>query len=296
VLGNHSEKGIDVIVDNTPPLLSLDPPAIRMGKVSMGSTTCSAPFDPVGKDAASDGDKVLTIATLRARIEDKGNWAPGLAVEHISMLDPASIKLYASPVTNGPLVVDVDGDGDCDTINPGLDTISLGMGMTSSNQALSLGLVPIPPSGSADFFSSTTTQAGCDAIMTGASAPDPLCLDSGSPMTIAIPHLHDDNVGNAAIFTIPPITPSYNCTGLQLDTRNNLPEGPTCLAVVAKDTMGNWGVSQPIRVCIDRGGGKCAGWPNPSVLPECTGTIKTGVPPTTACTAPNFGGGILLTN
>jgi hypothetical protein len=204
--------------------------------------------------------------------------------------------MFISPVSNGPLVVDVDGDGICDGINPSLVPITIDMGMAASNQALSLALVGMPPAGTPDFFSPTTKPPGCDAVMTAPNAPDPLCLDSGTPMFLSIAS-KDDNVGNAAIFTIPPLAPaSFNCVGQQLDTRNNLPEGPACVAAIAKDSTGNWGVSQPIRICIDRGTGMCAGWPKTTGLPECTGTVKAGIPPTTTCTAPGFTSGILYTN
>jgi hypothetical protein len=61
------------------------------------------------------------------------------------------------------------------------------------------------------------------------------------------------------------------CAGAQFDSANYLPEGPACFVVQAQDVTQNNTISAPLRVCIDRGGGKCPiGW----TLPDCTGVIN----------------------
>jgi hypothetical protein len=294
-LGNHGEVGIDIVVDNTPPHLEMDPPKIRVGQID-GTTQqvqCSALFDPLGDEAVNDGAKVQQVFTPRVRIQDDGNDAPGLLVVRFSGVDPNSVFLYASPASNGPLIVDTDtageGLGYCDSINPNLQPIS--GGMAASGQALALKLINIPPAGGGDFTSTTPPAAPNPYLalcpewgIAGAQVPPPVCSKAGTDLTDVIGY-EDTGVGHSAIWTIPPLSPpDYTCLGLQLDSSNQLPEGPTCLAVVARDRAGNQNVSPPIRVCIERTPGFCSSWA-PANYPNCTGTYvkSTGTTNNTAC-------------
>ena len=73
-LGNESLLTNVVWLDNRPPLAELDPPDMRIwAKTDTGRYGCSWPFDPVGNDAADDGEIVPQIVNVRARIEDQGN-------------------------------------------------------------------------------------------------------------------------------------------------------------------------------------------------------------------------------
>jgi hypothetical protein len=71
-----------------------------------------------------------------------------------------------------------------------------------------------------------------------------------------------------AIFSIAPVS-TAECVGLQLDSLNRLPEGPTCVITRAVDKAGNQNVSYPLHICIDRGGGLCATF-TPTAS-DCTG-------------------------
>ncbi|MEO5767083.1 MAG: hypothetical protein ABIS92_01925, partial [Polyangia bacterium] len=72
--GNQSSIGYTVAVDNTPPVAELDPPAdLRVRRYVNQSWRCSWQFDPLGTDAVSDGDSVLQLFDIRARVQDEGN-------------------------------------------------------------------------------------------------------------------------------------------------------------------------------------------------------------------------------
>ena len=67
-----------------------------------------------------DGCAVPQVFDLRARIEDAGNRAEGLKHPPTAGVDPGTTGLYVLDDTAQPLVVDADGDGVCDAINPRL--------------------------------------------------------------------------------------------------------------------------------------------------------------------------------
>jgi hypothetical protein len=290
-LGNHSELGEEIVVDNTPPILSLDPPQLVVAKLDSGQIMCSTPFDPVGDESANDGDGqvIQQVITLKARVEDRGNDASGLLVVRISGLDGATVSLEITPAANAPLAVDTDGDGLCDDVNPLLVPTT---NVLASNEALALQMVPLASGGSPDFepYTTTTTFFGptkCQKTGTATMPPGPLCTRSGTDLTYV---LMNDQDPLPAIWTIPPVTSDqYGCIGLQLDTLNHLPEGPACAVVRAQDKAGNHNVSTPLRVCINRGGTPCASW-STAPLPDCTGTYdkRTNTVSSTKCTPEVF--------
>jgi hypothetical protein len=85
ILGNESSMGYLVSLDNTPPMMDLDPPAHF--QLIKKDGTCSWPFDPVGPDAIDDGSVVTQLFDIRARIEDMGN-TPRSPVRPISSQSP----------------------------------------------------------------------------------------------------------------------------------------------------------------------------------------------------------------
>ena len=68
----------------------------------------------------------------------------GADVIPISLVDPARVELLVLGDASQPLVVDSDGDGVCDKINPLLVPTTTPM---SSNDALLVNMVPIAPAG-----------------------------------------------------------------------------------------------------------------------------------------------------
>jgi hypothetical protein len=245
--GNQSSVGYQVALDNTPPLADLDPPAVRAAKKANGQWQCSWAFDPLGSDAVNDRQMVTQLFDIRALVEDQGNQpvAGGQDIIPISLVDPNRVELLVLDDTSQPLVVDSDGDGICDKINPTLVPTSLPM---SSRDALLVNLAPVPPSGSANFTADPSLQgAGCDAGNDG-MPPEPLCLSTDLTMAISYAESNEP-----AVWTIPPVvSASLKCVGLQFDAfANHVSDGLACLAVRATDKLGNSQVSRVLRVCID---------------------------------------------
>jgi hypothetical protein len=256
VLGNHGETTIVIVIDTVRPRMELDPPHIRAIKVDATTRQCSKLFDPVGDEALDDGQPAQQILTLRARVEDRGNTAPGLLVERVSGMDLNSVDLLLMPAMNGPLIVDIDGDGMCDDLNPLLQPTP---SIMASNQALSVRMVNIPRGGLPDYteFSNSPPlkwqQLTC--LQFGdlsPTPPNPLCPLANTQLTFAMPAFADPEL-LSSIWTIPPVTTlASECVGYQLDSLNKLPEGPTCVAVRGRDKAGNLNVSPPLRICINR--------------------------------------------
>jgi hypothetical protein len=178
-----------------------------------------------------------------------------------------------------------------------------------SGQALALSMVEIPTNGLSNFTNNNPTigppvdpfvfpwpQLGCTRMGDDSPTPPlPFCAPTGSPLTKVIAR-HGDKVG--AIWTIPPVflSPPTGCLGFQIDSLNTLPEGPTCLAVRAVDNAGNINVTPPVRVCIDRGGGKCVGW-NPydsATWKNCTGKYDKATDTIVAGTCSPFNSSTLI--
>ncbi|MBU1537411.1 hypothetical protein KKF84_18995, partial [Myxococcota bacterium] len=244
-LGNESSIAFEVALDNQPPILALDPPEdFRIQKENAdGDIECSFAFDPVGENAADDLSTVAQIMWIRARVEDRGNAAAGMAWSPLSLVDQSSVELYILPSSLFPLVIDTNGDGICDEINPELvPTIQLS---TDASETLKLDMVALSPIGEANFQPDFTLvlpdlNNGCQAMGNVAEAPDPLCPTVTGDMTKAIWYTYDQS--EPAIYTLPPvdISSSYMCAGIQFDSlANNIPEGWTCMAVRAVDNVGN---------------------------------------------------------
>jgi hypothetical protein len=261
-LGNHSELAEEIVVDNVPPVMSMDPPRMFVANLLTDNVVeCGQPFDPVGDDAANDLQTVFQVITLRARIEDGGNFAKGLNVIRASGVAGNTVYLYGISATGAALAVDTDGDGFCDDVNPLLVPTT---NITASGEAVALQMAPIPPGGAPDLTPTPTpvpSPLGCSEIGTqGGVRPPPLCLDVGGlDMTIAI-GVGDNN--DPAIWTIPPVSATASgCVGFQFDSANKVPEGPACFAVIAKDNAGNHNITAPLRLCIERSSGHCpVGW------------------------------------
>ncbi|MDB4966926.1 MAG: hypothetical protein JWN44_2615 [Myxococcales bacterium] len=270
-LGNHGETGEEIIVDTTKPWLTMDSNIkLRVGKADPGGALeCSSTTSPLGSDAAHEGQVVQQIVTLRARIEDHGNFAPGLAVERFSGIDDPTVTMYAMPDDGTPLAVDTDGDTFCDDVNP---TLVPTTDVMMSGEALALSMKSMTVKDGADFrFDAThtpTTRGGTCVVGTDPDCPPVGCSYVGDTSNANPPPrlcvttnqtyaLSYSGSFLPAIWTVPPVS-TAECAGFQLDTLNRLPEGPTCVIARATDKAGNTNVSFPLHICIDRGGGLCA--------------------------------------
>jgi len=266
ILGNQSSVGYLVSLDNTPPIVDLDPPTNF--RLYRKDGTCSWPFDPVGPDAIDDGSIVNQLFDIRARIEDEGNkpLTGTLDFVTISGVDPASVKVLILDDTTMPLVVDTSDppDGICDDVNPELIP---SVSPQSSKDAQLLDMVSLPAnSGAGDF----TYEPGSSCTGTEANHPDPFCKTTysalkGEYMTYSLGY----SANLPSIWSIGPVTgDGLQCAGRQFDASNNLRDGWACVAAVASDKLGNKQVSRPIRICVSAQTGSTA----------CTPTAMGGAP------------------
>jgi hypothetical protein len=254
LLGNESSIGYTVALDNTPPLADLDPSShFRVRVKTAGIWSCSWEFDPLGSDAVDDGEKTAQIFDVRARVEDRGNtpFSGGADIIPISLVDPGRVELLVLDDITQPLVVDSDGDGLCDKINPLLVPTTTPM---SSKDALLVNLIPIASTGHADLTGdpSILNDPTLPCVPgTDAAHPDPLCYTTD--LTMAIPYTSG---AEPAIWTLAPVVPSgLQCVGNQFDAfANNVHDGWACMAVRAADKLGNVQVSRVLRVCVDHDG------------------------------------------
>ncbi|HVR60922.1 MAG TPA: hypothetical protein VMU50_03435 [Polyangia bacterium] len=295
-LGNETVVAYQIAIDNQPPLIDLDPPLIRDIKLDDGPR-CSWLFDPLGVDTLlgdmpADGCAVSQTFDLRARVEDEGNPAGGLKKSPIAGLDPDTIAAYILDDTSQVLTVDTNGDGICDNINPTL--IPTTSPPTMNNQVLKVRLAPLKRAGNADFTPDPSIIGSGLPCAPGKDpdGPPPLC--SVNQPTIVISYAG----GESAIWTVEPVTPGY-CEGAEFDTyANHIGEGWACIAVAARDRIGNTGVSAPLRVFIsyNQGGPYCpAPPPGASAPPDCTGAFNpaTGAVTATPCSSRRFAPGEL---
>lgn len=289
--GLQSEVGVQIVLDNEGPIASLDPPRVRTSRVLAGALQCSLDFDPVGNDAPDDGQVVAQLIELRGRVEDLSN--TGTIDPTNSLFIPKAgtdrVELYVFDDTTKPLVVDTDGDGFCDDVNPNIVPAIQPM---TANEAAVITLTPIDPTGAAFFGGDTFgggANAGCNPGQE-VQAPEPLCL--GENITKIIQD--DDTAGE--IFGIAPVDSDFNCLGFAFDARAaNVSDGFACAALLVTDKLGNRRVSEPLRICIDSdlSGGDCGGTALGGITPvgnrpNCTGTVTGGVVNNTACTPRKF--------
>jgi hypothetical protein len=290
-LGNESAVGYDFSVDNIAPVADLDPPNLRSFKLDQAGFRCSWEFDPLGNDTflgdmPNDKTMVPQVFDLRARIQDDGNNANGLKLGPIATVDADKTAVYVLDDENGVLIVDTDGDGWCDSINPTL--VPTTQPPAENNQVLKVRLEPVSPIGTADFTPdpSLPNPPGNAFCFRGLdpTRPGPLC--TLLQPTIAIGYAFNQ----PAIWSVEPIDKAH-CFGNQFDAlANNIHEGWACIAVGTADFAGNFSVSPPLRVNIQYKFGGPFGQTGPGTPPECTGIYdpKAGTVSKGACKTRRF--------
>lgn len=260
-VGNEASVGRVVTLDNRAPLVSMDSPSVREAIcisddecLPSDTRECSTLFDPLGSDAADDGELVGQLIEMRVRAEDRGNGAIAPTGVDIPLAGTAAdgVTFYVLDDQNGELLVDTGIDGICDAINPLLVPTSV---PDAPNEAALVSLVPVGPDGSSYFAGSIGAVGGdpeiADDECVPAADPDdtaPSKLCTTTPLTRMMRTLVGDN---PVIFTIPP-TDDPSCAGNAFDAAaSNISDGWACVVAVAEDNLGNVGFSAPLRICID---------------------------------------------
>jgi hypothetical protein len=212
----------------------------------------------------NDGNRVPQVFDLRARIEDDGNHAVGLKVRPISGVDPLNTAVYVLDDESQALIVDTDGDGWCDSINPLLTPTT--EPPVTNDQVLKIRLAPVPPAGIANFLPDPSLPTAFCDFGRAAALPPILCI--GHQPSVAISYAGP----TPAIWSLEDIDPNW-CFGKPFDTyANNISAGWACIAVATQDEANNFSVSPPLRVDIDYQLTGAYGQAGRGTPPACTGT------------------------
>ena len=221
LLDNETTVGYAFAVDNIAPVADLDPPNLRDTKID-GVLRCSWSFDPLGVDRfvgdmPNDNTMVPQVFDLRARIEDDGNRAEGLKLVPIAGVSEETTSVYILDDETQPLIVDTDGNGTCDSINPLL--IPTTQPPTDNNQVLKVRLAPVPPATTPTPTPDPELLPSTRALPRGPDLqPFPSTFEQP---TIVISYAF----GTPAIWAVEPIDQQW-CSGGQFDARaNNIHEG-----------------------------------------------------------------------
>ncbi len=254
-----AESGRVFFLDQRSPVISLDPPSIRVRRRNASQQLeCSHAFDPTGPASFDDGGATSDLTRFRAFALDRTNTKIDQEQFHYSTVDSDSLRLHVRRV-DVPLVIDQDGDGTCDDVR--IDD-SVGV----------IHMDPVGPIGAPFFGDGTTDIAGPALLGCGyATAPDPdpppnLCSGQASDMQYAAPQVFDS--GQVPAVYAPLIDNGGSCTGGQIELRNLVTgssDGWVCAAVVGADRAGNRTVSAPLAVCL----GSCSD-PMPVCTDDCT--------------------------
>lgn len=291
-VGNEGKAVLTIKLDNLPPVISLDPPLIREWRKSGDLLVCSALFDPVGNDVPNDGDPLINAARYRMLVEDRTNTpvgAPGLVV-YLAGINNNKVELYMQrDPENVPLLIDTDDDGYCDEVNYAA--------LTEAERPVSLNLAPVNPAGTAwfKFFDEVTDFDGDtftpdEIVNLGMGIDNVQCQTKSTTQPPSQPQFPNSLCpGYSPMFRVVPgrvqgrppgvyaIRPSNSassgeCTGEYWELLGIANPGWICIAGRAEDTIGNIGVSEPLRLCYGDNGNMtpdCSAAPMPSCTDGC---------------------------
>lgn len=268
--GNLSSNGAGATyyLDQLTPILSLDPPNIRVRRQGQADLECSHSFDPVGGGAINHGDDTYNLVQFRAVAWDRTNEELGQTIFHYSMVDTTSMRLWISKA-DLPLVVDTPlpgktvGDGICDAISSAVDAD------VDAVTLAHIGTAGSPYFGNGDGDLSAPAMGGaCIYPANAGNVPNPLC--EGSDLTYALGQRVGDAV-TPAVYA-PLVGTGVSCAGSQQSIGALLGtyEGWVCAAVTGQDRAGNKTVSEPIAFCLDD--------PETGALPDCWGDGPEAAP------------------
>lgn len=247
-VGNQSSAEVTIRLDNLPPLLSLDPPPIREWyDVDNDKDWCTEPFDPVGDLAANDLAVVPEAVLFRALVWDQTNGAEGNLARWYAGMDETSVQLFYRPADGTPLLIDNTDDDDdrCNEINYSDFTPTISAGQDPRFYQFE----PLSPHGSAppDHAFEAPDPYCLAAPPLSNKAADPRC--DNSEMTRVAPQPLEDKPSGVYAFK-PTDSTTSTCDGDTVALGQNVQPGWVCLSLRARDTIGNVGVSRPLRVCL----------------------------------------------
>lgn len=292
-------------LDNKPPIVDLDPPDVYELRAGTDANTkqCSDLFDPLGEfnnelpfDAVNgspnDQSTIVNFGRFRSLVWDETNTKLGQGESYLALTDKDSVRLYVQANTDSPLLADDDKDGVCDEIWTGSAPHQLKPTDKPLPFLKLIAIAPTPQFNSSPVFNGPNPP-NLPICKTGFSqAFIPLCGSPGvSDMSVVIRHPVQSTPFEPVIYAVEPEANALSivCTGKKWDVASAISAaegagklGWVCIAARALDTVGNPGISPPLRVCLDDGTNpdRCKNVPPPSCTDNCT-------PP------PHFAGGVV---
>jgi hypothetical protein len=258
---NRGELSHILYLDNLPPRLSLDPPAVRDSFERSNKTYCSTRFDPLGDDATSEGQTVSVSSLYRVMIIDESNYSDNANDRHLALVDNKTTVLFAQGDPSIPLLIDTNDDGICDEI-----------AATDVQRVLK----PLTPRGTAYYppadqvMFTGPEQAAPFSCNPDSNTEEPPSLCVGGTLLSRVISMPVGSQNQPVIYASGETLNSgpVACEGETWELIPSLGEGWACLAARAEDTLGNVGVSPPLHVCFDstlNGPNPC----NPADMPTC---------------------------
>ena len=259
-------------LDNQPPFVSLQPPDVRLVTPAPNNQHyCSAPFDPLGPKMPENGEIVASFAFYRAFVWDRTNGKDSQSIFYYAGVDPSSVQLFVQTDNKKGIVYDKSGDGDCDSID---DAVMLLSGQPYLDPITERG-TPINDPPSFQKPAPDVSNVSGETCASQSNTLTYLCTDQVSDMNVVV---HQEYAGqsanDAAVYGYSVATNSVRCTGLDWDISKFAKPGWVCLAAMAKDDVGNVGISAPIAVCFYDGQST-----KPSCATDDAGTISNETPP-----------------
>ncbi|HET6340513.1 MAG TPA: hypothetical protein VFG30_45200 [Polyangiales bacterium] len=267
VVGNQTDPpaSFTLRLDNLPPLVSLDPPPLREFRKDGTNRYCSKLFDPVGTTAQSDLSSAVRTSYYRAIVLDQTNHDPGSQADYYAGVDATKVVLYAQPDPSIPLLIDTNNDGECDDINFAA--------LPENKRPTIIKLTALEPRGTAFYPTALDDYGGSFCTGTPSSnnmLPSRICTLTEMFRVVAAP---SEGRGPAIYGYMPTNSDMGECEGQGWSVQPIVGEGWRCLAARTEDTIGNVGISAPLRVCFnDPDDGKPAPDCSPGLAPACTGS------------------------
>lgn len=268
-VGNStSSASIPVYLDNVGPLVDIDPQFMR----TRVGDVCSSAFDPLG-DTINDLQLGKGIEMMRALVWERTNDPASDVVLHFAGTKTNSVQIaFRNPNDPKALLVNTaaPGTGTCNDIQ------------FSDVASESINLTALTAGGNYPY---TGVQAGAPvdgcASYPNSGAPSKLC-GGASALSYVVGH-HEYDLQEPAVYVYSPLPNTSDCTGQAWEYESLVDQdGFVCFAARATDTLGNVGVSPPVRMCVDL--------PKKPGQPACATTSVA--PPTCSdgCTPPARGG------